>query len=212
MMIGIIGTGGHAKVILDIFQNSNRKQLFEFFTSSRSNIDPIFHAYAVYKDQQDILLQSHSRIKKWHVAIGNPLVRKSKIEFLQSYHRHVISAIHRQAILANDIHIGEGTSIMAGAVVNPSVHIGTGCIINTTVSLDHDCLIGEYVNIGPGSKLAGGVQVGSLTELGTGAIVIPNKTIGKKCIIAAGAVVVNNIPDGSIAMGVPAKVVAIRSP
>lgn len=30
MMIGIIGTGGHAKVILDIFQNSNRKQLFEF--------------------------------------------------------------------------------------------------------------------------------------------------------------------------------------
>lgn len=207
-MIGIIGTGGHAKVILDIFQKSNREQLFEFFTSSWSNIDPIFSSHAVYREE-DILLQSHSRIKKWHVAIGNPLVRKRKIEFLQKHQLNVISAIHKQAILASDINIGKGTSVMAGAVINPSVKTGIGCIINTTASLDHDCLVGDYVNIGPGSKLAGGVQVGSLTELGTGAVVIPNITIGKKCVIAAGAVVVNNIPDGSIAMGVPAKSVMI---
>lgn len=212
MMIGIIGTGGHAKVILDILQKSKREQLFEFFTASMTHIEPIFDNFTVYPDRQDLLLQRSFFIKEWHVAIGNPFIRGQKIDFLQEHHLNVISAIHHRAILAEDVKIGEGTSIMAGAVVNPSVNLGRGCIVNTTASLDHDCQVGDYVNIGPGSKLAGGVQIGSLTELGTGAIVIPNKRIGRKCVIAAGAVVVNNVPDGSLAMGVPAKIVKRQGP
>ncbi len=43
--------------------------------------------------------------------------------------------------------------------------------------------------------------------IGTGASIIGGVVIGDDVIIGAGAVVVNNVPDGSIVVGVPAKVI-----
>lgn len=68
-------------------------------------------------------------------------------------------------------------------------------------------MIGDFVNIGPGSRLAGHVSVGAKTELGTGVSVAPHVKIGKGCIIGIGSVVVKNIPDYSLAYGVPAQVI-----
>lgn len=41
---------------------------------------------------------------------------------------------------------------MAGAVVNADAHIGMGGIINTGVSIDHDCVLGMGVHLSPGGR------------------------------------------------------------
>lgn len=63
---------------------------------------------------------------------------------------------------------------MAGAVINPGVGIGKGCIINTCSSVDHDCDVGGYVHIAVGSHLCGTVSVGDGTWIGAGATVSNN--------------------------------------
>ena len=40
-----------------------------------------------------------------------------------------------------------------------------------------------------------------------GATIMPGVTIGKNCVIGAGAIVTRNIPDGSVAAGIPARVI-----
>jgi maltose O-acetyltransferase len=50
------------------------------------------------------------------------------------------------------------------------------------------------------------IEIGEDTWLGGGVIVCPGVKIGKRCIIAAGAVVVRDIPDDSMAAGNPAVV------
>ena len=94
---------------------------------------------------------------------------------------------------------------MAGAVINPGTHIGKGCIINTCSSVDHDCIVGDYVHIAVGSHLCGTVIVGDGTWIGAGATVSNNVSICTNCIIGAGAVVVNDIKECGTYVGVPAR-------
>ena len=96
---------------------------------------------------------------------------------------------------------------MAGAVINPGSQIGQSVIINTSASVDHECVIADAAHICPGVHLAGRVQVGAATHVGIGTTVIERINIGSGSFIGAGSVVVDDIPDGVVAYGVPARVI-----
>ena len=51
------------------------------------------------------------------------------------------------------------------------------------------------------------VEIGERTFVGVGATILPGVKIGSDCIIGAKTVVSKNIPDGSIAVGIPARVI-----
>lgn len=208
MSIRVIGTGGHAKVVLDLLKKIELDQHCAFISkSNQRDISPLFHAYPFYSEEKDTIKSLLSEKAFWHVAIGEPTVRKDKMHLLEQERQAFITLLHPQSICATQLNIGCGSLILAGAIINLDAHIGKGCILNTAATVDHDCLIEDFVNIGPGVHLAGGVHVGSCTSIGTGAAVTPNITIGSHCVIGAGAVVVSDIPDCSLAIGVPAKVI-----
>lgn len=203
-MIGIVGAGGHSRVIVDIFKRRNGQETFIQFSADPRKKG---QTEVVLPDTIERLLSFQTSVNNWHIAIGDPFTRKQKQELLLAHHFDLITAMHDQSTCAEQSDIGVGSSIMAGAVVNPYAVIGRGCIINTLASVDHDCVIEDYVNLGPGCRLAGGVKIGELSDLGMGALVIPNKTIGRGCVIGAGSVVISDIPDYSVAVGVPARII-----
>ena len=94
---------------------------------------------------------------------------------------------------------------MAGAIINTGSQIKDGTIINTSSSVDHDCIVDAFAHISVGSHLAGTVAVGESTLIGAGATVINNISIYKDCTIGAGAVVIKNIPEPGVYTGVPAR-------
>ena len=53
----------------------------------------------------------------------------------------------------------------------------------------------------------GRIKIGNNVYIGTNAMILPDVTIGDNCVIGAGAIVTKNIPSGSVAAGVPAKVI-----
>ena len=59
--------------------------------------------------------------------------------------------------------------------------------------------------------LAGTVAIGEYSFVGTGASVNHGVSIGADCVIGAGAVVISDIPSGSVAIGCPARVTRTRS-
>ena len=123
-----------------------------------------------------------------------------------------VSAVHPQAILAIDPKtIGEGTVVMAGVVVNPASHIGRHAILNTSASIDHECVIGDYVHISPNATLCGNVVVGEGAHIGAGATVIQGIRIGQWATVGAGAVVIRDVPDYAVVVGNPARILRYNS-
>ncbi len=79
-------------------------------------------------------------------------------------------------------------------------------ILNTSCSIDHDCSVGCFVHVSPGARLAGNVRVGDESWIGIGATVRQSIAISSKVMVGAGAAVVNDLPSGVTALGVPAKI------
>lgn len=91
-------------------------------------------------------------------------------------------------------------------------------IIHNNVSITGHCAIVD-VNHPHSAAFKGGkiggviddarsvVEIGAGSFIGFGATILPNVRIGKNCVVGAGAVVVQDVPDCSIAVGVPARVI-----
>lgn len=198
----IIGAGGHGKVVADIVLQSG-DNLKGFLDDSDDIPDlvegiPVMGKIASYKKYNDC---------KFIVAIGNAEIRKKIVNSLKDMKWY--TAIHPSAQLSNlGVTIGEGTVIMAQAVINSSARIGKHCIINTSAVIEHDNQLGDFTHISPGAILAGNVKVGENTHIGAGAVIRNNINIVSDCTIGAGAVVVKDIRQQGTYTGVPAKILS----
>jgi len=123
--------------------------------------------------------------------------------------------IHPTAYVIGDVEIGEYSSLWHYVVVrgdNDYIRIGkeTNVQENSTIHTDpgFPVEIGDRVTIGHNAVIHG-AKIGSNVIIGMGAIVLNGAKIGSYSIIGAGAVVTQGteIPEGSLALGVPARVV-----
>lgn len=121
------------------------------------------------------------------VAIGNNYDRKRVVETEAKNDTFAI-LIHPFSFEADDVVIGEGTVIMAGAVVQPGCIIGKHVILNTGCTIDHGCVIGDYAHIAPGAHLCGDVRVGEGALMGVGSCAVPGAVIPPWSLVKAGSV------------------------
>ena len=136
------------------------------------------------------------------VAIGNPMARE---RIQESIDGKLVTLVHPNATIGRCVEIGEGTVVMAGAVVNSDTVIGKGVIVNTCASVDHDCRIANYVHVSVGAHVAGTVDIHERTWLGIGSCVTNNVSICSDCMVGAGAVVVRDIDVSGTYVGIPAR-------
>lgn len=190
----IIGASGHGKVVADIAKLNGYTDIV-FIDDDESVKD--CNGYPVIGKTDDI------PDGDLFVAVGNPEARERIME--QYKGRYFPILIHPNATIAKGVNIGNGTVIMAGAVINPCTKIGEGCIVNTCSSVDHDCSIEDYVHVAVGAHVCGTVNVGKRTWIGAGSTIINNLRVCSDCLIGAGAVVTVDLKTSGKYVGVPAK-------
>ncbi|WP_210364488.1 acetyltransferase [Bacillus sp. REN3] len=197
----IIGASGHGKVCADIALKMNKWKTVEFLDDDRSikssmGLKVIGTSDKVFKyiDEYEIF-----------VGIGNNATRQRIHEMLETVEATIPVLIHPNAVIGNQVEIGNGTAVVAGAVINCCTKIGKSCIINTSSTIDHDNNIENFVHISPGAHLAGRVYVGKGSWLGIGSVVSNNINITCGCQIGAGSIVVEDISEPGVYVGVPSR-------
>lgn len=190
----IIGASGHGKVVADIARLNGYEDIV--FLDDDEGIKECA-GYPVVGKSSEVLEGD------LFIAVGDADVRE---RLMAQYEQRVFPVlIHPNSVVAEETEIGDGTVIMAGVVINPGVRIGKGCIVNTSSSVDHDCVVGNYVHVSVGAHLCGTVTVDNKTWIGAGSTVSNNISICRGCMIGAGAVVIKDIEEQGIYMGVPAR-------
>lgn len=118
------------------------------------------------------------------------------------------------SMIIGNVTIGEDSSVWFNTVLRGDLEpIQIGCRTNiqdgTVIHMDKEipCLIGDDVTIGH-SAILHSCTIGNEALIGMGAILLTGCKIGERAIVAAGTLVREGqeIPAGTIAMGVPAKV------
>ncbi|MGQ9570233.1 MAG: acyltransferase [bacterium] len=136
------------------------------------------------------------------------------------------------------VKIGKGTHIYCDTIIETGV--GGSLTIGANTSIQPRCQFSAYkgpILIGCGVQIApncafypynhgmapdepimkqqlqtkGGITIEDDAWLGFGVVVLDGVRIGKGAIVGAGAVVTHSIPDGAIAVGVPARVIKMRA-
>jgi acetyltransferase-like isoleucine patch superfamily enzyme len=110
-------------------------------------------------------------------------------------------AVPRSVAVEPGLWVNTGVTLGAASTFGPFV------LINRGASVGHPANLGRFASIGPNATLAGEVTLGAGATVGAGAVVLPRMRIGEHATVAAGAVVTRDVPDRSLVMGNPARVV-----
>jgi 2,3,4,5-tetrahydropyridine-2-carboxylate N-succinyltransferase/tetrahydrodipicolinate N-acetyltransferase len=150
------------------------------------------------------------------VEIEN-VMRNSAVPLLDL--KEINARIEPGAIIRDQVKIGDNAVIMMGAVINIGAKIGKGSMIDMNAVLGGRAEVGDRCHIGAGAVLAGVIEPASATPvvieddvlIGANAVVLEGVRVGKGAVVAAGAVVTDDVPAGMVAAGTPAKVIKKRS-
>ncbi|WP_027420653.1 NeuD/PglB/VioB family sugar acetyltransferase [Crocinitomix catalasitica] len=115
--------------------------------------------------------------------------------------------IHSSVYVDKSVELGEGIFILPGGVLDANVKIDDNVLLNTCVIIAHDTQIGAHSFLAPGCKLAGFISVGECCNIGIGTIIIDNVTISNNIQTGGGAVVVKDLKEAGLYIGLPAKLI-----
>lgn len=199
--VWVFGAGGHAKVVVA----SLRAIGIDVCGALDENIDldgtsilgvPVRAPF-------DEALVRRLGVSRAVVAVGANSARQ---QLVRRFHGlDWVTVVHPGAHVAPSVSLGAGTVVFAGVVVQPDTSILDHVILNTSCSVDHDCIVGSYTHVAPGARLAGDVQIGNGVLMGVGSAVVPGARVGAWATVGAGAVVIRNVPERAVVKGVPAR-------
>jgi acetyltransferase-like isoleucine patch superfamily enzyme len=157
-----------------------------------------------------------------------------RLVFFNHFINKIPFAALRIGLMRNYMKIGSKSNVMNSVIIyNKSLRkdqivIGNNCVINRDCLLDGrqgKIEIGNNVDIARGvwiftmehdphddyhRPVFGNVTIGDYVWIASRVIILPGVTIGKGALIAAGAVVTKDVPEGKIVGGIPAKVIGDR--
>lgn len=205
--IVIIGGGGHAKVIISILKKLNQHIIVGY--TDQENKGEILGSSFLGTDER---LNSLFKDGVNNAAIGlgqikSAALRRKLFTICKRIGFKLPSIVSPDAIINEEVIIGNATFVMDGVIINSGSNIGQCSIVNTNSSIDHDCSIGDFTHIAPGVTLSGDVKIGNYVFVGTGANVIHQINITDYSIISAGSTVTKNITEVGVYGGTPARLI-----
>jgi sugar O-acyltransferase (sialic acid O-acetyltransferase NeuD family) len=91
--------------------------------------------------------------------------------------------IHPRAYVASSARVGDGTFVMAGAIVDTKANLGEASVLWPSSCVNHDAIIGDNCFLSPQTTICGFTRVGSHSFIGAGSVVVDS------CEIPAGSFV-----------------------
>jgi tetrahydrodipicolinate N-acetyltransferase len=208
--------------VINLIKNSKKKTPVKVYVKGElasvnfgENVQSFISGGAgvVFGDWADIKAVLNSNNAKEEDYVVENDRRNSAVPMLDL--KGINARIEPGAIIRDMVGIGDNAVIMMGAVINIGVEIGDGTMIDMGAVLGGRVKVGKMCHVGAGAVLAGVIEPPSAQPVvleddvlvGANAVVLEGVRIGEGSVVAAGAVVTEDVPPFSVVAGTPAKVI-----
>jgi sugar O-acyltransferase (sialic acid O-acetyltransferase NeuD family) len=199
----IVGTGGFAREVAAIFDQLDSYDNFLGFIDQ----EDVAEAYKgkLIMDRK-VLSQNDftSDMGAVVVAIGDSTVREKVVSQLPENTKFT-SVIDPNAIVSRWVSIGEGSVVCAGCILTTQIKLGAHAQLNLGTTIGHACVIGDFFTTAPSVNISGDCNFDKRVYFGTGAATRQGIDIVSDVTIGMGAMVVKNIIEPGVYVGIPAK-------
>lgn len=207
----IIGAGTYGQVYLAYLQETGVDILG--FLDDNENLwnttiegVPILGGISLLKTVKE----SH-HIEAVYCPIGNNKLRVNILEMANRLGYITPNYIHPTVVISPHITIGKGVYILLGTTIMPYTEIEDFVMISMGVHLAHHTHLSKGTFLSTGVNFGASILAKEYAYVGISATVMTGlNTLGRDCLIGAGAVVVKDVPDKAVMVGVPARILKYK--
>lgn len=208
--IVVLGAGGHATVVLDLLALVAPAAVIGLLDVKPALWNTQILSIPVLGGDEWLRRLYQDGVRQAVIGVGSTKdlgPRRRLYELARREGFAMFPAIHPTAVVAPSVEMGDGPTIMAGAVVNACARLGANVLVNTGAIVEHECVVSDHAHVATGARLAGRVHIGVGVHVGLSACIREGIRIGDGAVVGAGAVVVADVPPSALVVGVPARVV-----
>jgi sugar O-acyltransferase (sialic acid O-acetyltransferase NeuD family) len=206
--LAIFGSGGYAECVVEAVEAAGVFDIAGMVLTPSSAMPTSSRPIIAEQD----FFADGARPMLGVVAVGDSFRRQQVVDMiarrLPAFRFATI--VHPSAVISPSAKLGEGTVVLANAVVGSQVLIGRHSLLFSLTVVEHGSVVGEFVSTAPGVSVGGDVRIGDRTFIGIGASISHGTHIGRDVVIGAGAAVVASAGDNVVLAGVPAREIRQR--
>jgi acetyltransferase EpsM len=207
----ILGGRGIGMIASSVAQDLGYYEVLGFL----NDVVPIGNEVGVYKKHK--VLGTSEDLAKFledediyffigYIGMKNEKEIFEKITKLNIPRERFATLIHPSAIIPRGYcNIGYGVLIAPLAQISPDTTIEDNCILLPNSFLGHDSTMKRFSHITANAVVGGNVTLGKGAHVGTNATIRENINIGDFAIVGSGAVVLKDVPENTVYIGNPAK-------
>ena len=211
IVMGGTGSGLIASCIIDLLPNLKLMGFLNDRYSIGTELGK-FRKVPVIGNSKDI----HKFIQgnNVYVILAYKTMKKEK-EMWQQYlnlnipREKFINIIHPTAIIPRDhCQIGKGILMAANSQLSADTIISDNCILFGNVFIGHDTMLERYVTVANNASIGAEVQIGKAVHIGSNCTIRQGVKIGDYSLVGMGSLVLHDVPENTMAIGVPVKIVS----
>lgn len=138
-------------------------------------------------------------------ALGNVRYKIKYTKMMQDKGGVFITLIHKAAYISQNVKIGEGCIILADCMIQCDAKIGNHVTIHPKAIVGHDVVIEDWCMVEAFADCGGFSHLEEGSVLHTSSFLMPNKRLGAYAVVGACSFAVQNVKQGTVVLGVPAK-------
>ena len=195
----LIGGGGHCKAVIDVIEAQGDYRIRGTVQPKSADVDSLLN-YPIVGEDADLpkLLVETSNALVTVGQIKTATIRKRIFDMLKKLKATLPLIVSPLSYVSSHAHLGDGTVVMHGSIINAAAKVGINAIINSQALIEHDVVVGDHCHISTGANINGGSIIENGCFIGSGVILKQGVRIGKGSVIGAGCVVTQDIAPNSV--------------